>query len=192
MPVKGYKSISVRAELYEELTRLMEEMRFVSLNDVIAFLLSSSKPQTPASTYELGYLKDRVTELEERVAKLESLLQQQQQAPAVKAQKPRRGIREMIAERKFERLRDLNVKNPERFIERARAEGVVVLEGVKDTGLVDPDFYEDFKRKLEELTTTDDRELAEKLGADGLRLFNFMRENGLIYYDVEGKWKFVP
>lgn len=189
MPVRGYRSISVREDLYDDLIRLMDELRMVSMNDVIAFLLSSGKPSI--NNFEVAYLKDKVAELEDRLNRLEESLRPAQQTPKPQEQKKRKTIREIIAEHKLERLSDLNVKNPEKFIEKARAEGVVVLEGVKDTALVDPDFFEDFKRKIEELNTNDESNLVEKLGGDGIRLLNFMRENGLIYFDTEQKWRFL-
>jgi len=77
---------------------------------------------------------------------------------------------------------ELKPKHPKALIRMARASGVKVLEGFKDVALVDEEFYKDFVEKLKRLPR-EPRGLSE--GEE--KLLKFMRENGLVYLDVDGR-----
>jgi len=211
MPVKGYRSITVKEELYRELEKFMKEFNLTSLNDVIAFLLSSRPQQAvQAPTYELEYLRDRIDELSGRIAELESRISavesQLQELQAIKGQQAvedskkrvnllakKSSISDIVRERKVELVSELNLKNPGKFIERARDEGIVVLEGFsydgsQDTALIDPEFWEEFKEKIQQLNSQDEGKIAEALGAEGFKLFRFLQRSGMLYYGTDGKW----
>jgi len=81
-------------------------------------------------------------------------------------------------------LSELKPKNPKALVNLAKSGGVKVIEGVRDVALVDGDFYAQFIEKLKKLPR-EPRGLTESEE----KLLKFMRENGLVYLDVEGRWK---
>lgn len=93
-------------------------------------------------------------------------------------------ISEAVKTAKVIMLSELKPKNPKALINLAKSKGVKVIEGVKDVALVDNDFYIQFIEKLKKLPR-EPRGLTESEE----KLLKFMRENGLIYLDVEGRWR---
>ena len=58
--------------------------------------------------------------------------------------------------------------------------------------LVDPGFYSGFLDKLRGLRTSNEDLIRRSLGEEEFKLFMFLRENGLIYFDgVEQSWRLV-
>ena len=111
----------------------------------------------------------------------------------VGGQKPRRKatMLDVIRERKVQLLSEIEPRNPERYVAKARELGIVVVEGVEDTALVDPDAYREFTEKLREVDTFREEEVLRRLGDPAMqKLFSFMRENGLIYFDsTKQRWE---
>jgi hypothetical protein len=93
-------------------------------------------------------------------------------------------LAEMVRSFKVLLVSELKPKYPKALIKMARASGVRVLEGLKDIALVDEGFYKDFVEKLKRLPR-EPRGLSESEE----KLLRFMRENGLAYLDVDGRWK---
>lgn len=60
-------------------------------------------------------------------------------------------IRDVIRAKKVQLLSELSLRNPDSFIEKARREGVVVIEGTKDVAFVDPDYWEEFEKRMGEI-----------------------------------------
>lgn len=93
-------------------------------------------------------------------------------------------LAETVRSSKVLLVSELKPKHPKALIRMARASGVRILEGFKDVALVDEEFYKDFVEKLKRLPR-EPRGLSE--GEE--KLLKFMRENGLVYLDVDGRWK---
>jgi len=91
---------------------------------------------------------------------------------------------EMVKSSKVLLVSELKPKYPKALIRMARASGLRVLEGFKDVALVDEEFYKGFVEKLKKLPR-EPRGLSESEE----KLLKFMRENGLVYLDVDGRWK---
>ena len=93
-------------------------------------------------------------------------------------------LAEMVKSSKVLLVSELKPKYPKALIRMARASGIRVLEGLKDAALVDEEFYKGFVEKLKKLPR-EPRGLSESEE----KLLKFMRENGLVYLDVDGRWK---
>jgi len=91
-------------------------------------------------------------------------------------------LAETVRSSKVFLVSELKSKYPKALIRMARASGVKVLEGFKDVALVDEEFYKDFVEKLKRLPR-EPRGLSES----EKKLLKFMRENGLVYLDVDGR-----
>ncbi|MHC1628572.1 MAG: hypothetical protein ACXQTI_07070 [Candidatus Nezhaarchaeales archaeon] len=93
-------------------------------------------------------------------------------------------ISEAVKAAKVIMLSELKPRNPRVLINLARSGGVKVIEGSRDIALVDGEFYDQFIEKLKSLPR-EPRGLTESEE----KLLKFMRENGLVYLDVEGRWR---
>ncbi len=93
-------------------------------------------------------------------------------------------ISEAVKATKVVMLSELKPRNPKVFVNLAKSGGVKVIEGARDIALVDSEFYNQFIEKLKRLPR-EPRGLAESEE----KLLKFMRENGLVYLDVEGRWR---
>ncbi len=87
---------------------------------------------------------------------------------------------EIVSERKVQVLSEINPRNPEAFIKRAEAEGIVVIRGARDTALVDRGFWEEFEKKIPSLP----KNIEEISDSKVRKLAEFMINNGLMYYDA--------
>lgn len=101
---------------------------------------------------------------------------------------------DVLRERKVMYEADIvsRIRNRDVFFEKLRGEGAVVIETVKQRVAVDPVFWDEFKRRLEEVGTAEGEVLEEHLGKEGFKLLRTLRDEGVLYFDgVERKWKFV-
>jgi len=93
-------------------------------------------------------------------------------------------LAEMVRSSKVLLVSELKPKYPKALIRMAKAGGVRVLEGFKDAALVDEGFYRGFVEKLKRLP----RE-PKGLSESEEKLLKFVRENGLVYLDADGRWR---
>jgi len=92
-------------------------------------------------------------------------------------------IRDVIRAKKVQLLSELTLRNPDSFIEKAKREGVVVIEGTKDVAFVDPEYWEEFEKRMSEIPR-EPKDPVER------KLIMFLSSNGIVYW--ENGWKYVP
>jgi len=193
MPPKGYRHLSIREEVYREIEKLREELNLTSLNDVLSVLVKTYREHvTIASMLEKIHtdIAAKLSEIHTNIATMPS-----NTAPAaanMKAfKKKKTSIREIVRERKVQLLSEINPKNPEAFVRSAEKQGVIVIEGTRgDKALVDPEFYDEFTSRLKYFPRNPEEEM--DLTEDERKLFRFLKENALIFFDGnEGAWKTV-
>ncbi|NOZ88827.1 MAG: hypothetical protein GXO15_02780 [Crenarchaeota archaeon] len=152
---------------------------------------------------------ERLEELEERVKKLEEQAHQPA-APAAPVsgygpahQRVEKGHERSRGRRRsaIERLREQGVvfehdvqwlRDRDAFFEKLKREGALVLELGGERVAVDPEFWRNFREKLEQLPTANDDEIKILLTDTQYELFRRLKEHGLIYFDTSKKaWRFV-
>jgi hypothetical protein len=81
-----------------------------------------------------------------------------------------------------------SARNPEAVIERMKAGGAVVVRTDEDVCAVDPEYWDLFKKKLNESKTPDDREVSSRLKDEKMKkLFQLLRKAGALYLDAKTK-----
>lgn len=198
----------VSVEVYEKLRKIASEKgKSVAelLREIIHNYLGVSEGSSESGIDEI---RKKVAELEERLSKLEVYLGKLQSSipssiPQVNLGNTHESTRRRRGKtRAIDILRDEKVmyeadiagriRDRDAFFGRLRKDGAVVVETAKQRIAVDPDFWDEFKKKLEKADTTNDEVLKEQLGEDGLKLLRVLREEGAVYFDgVERKWKFI-
>ena len=171
-----FRKVSVSAKVYEQLIKLRDEKGFPSISDTIAYIvnvyydvLSRLHCSTDATYGSIGATHSSTGATKER--KKATML-------------------DVIRERKVQFLSEIKPRNPDRFLARARDYGIEVIEGNKDIALADPGFYKVFMEKLHNLNTSNEEKIKKLLDQNEYKLFKFLMENGLIYYDrINSRWK---
>ena len=92
-------------------------------------------------------------------------------------------IRDVIRSRKVQLLSELTLRNPDSFIEKAKREGVVVIEGTKDVAFVDPEYWKEFEERMDRIPR-EPRDPVER------KLITFLSSNGIVFW--ENGWRYVP
>jgi len=207
MPRGNWVSFSVRKEVYERLREFMDEEGIVSVNDAIKVLLERYAldslftnrvgellKQFTDAVGELHKLTDRVGESLNKFTNPVgvSVNRVTDRVGESSRKKKRVTMLDVIRERKIQFLSEVNPRDPDKFISRAHDLGIVVLEGSRDVAFVDPSFYSGFLDRLRTVSTSNEEVVKKELGGDYYRLFVFLRENGLIYFDAsEHSWKLI-
>ncbi|RLG82517.1 MAG: hypothetical protein DRO09_00035 [Thermoprotei archaeon] len=194
MPARGYRSISIREDLYQELVSLQNELKMVSLNDVIAFLLEPRSSAGENLSPKIQDLEERLSFLERKFEEILSSLEKAQVAQAAPKEVKKRDLVDVLKEQKWVSVNKLKLRKPEAFIAKAEKSGAEVFEGPTDTIIVDKEFLADFKLKLESVKSTMSEEEKKKLlGEEGYSLLQALKEQGLVYADAldEHKYKFA-
>ena len=173
-----FRKVSVSAKVYEQLIKLRDEKGFPSISDTIAYIvnvyydvLSRLHCSTDATYGSIGATHSSTGATKER---------------------KRATMLDVIRERKIQFLSEVRPRNPDRFLAKAKEYGIEVIEGSKDVALVDPRFYKGFLEKLHNLNTGNEERIRKILDPEEYKLFRFLEENGLIYYDgAKGRWRYV-
>jgi hypothetical protein len=102
---------------------------------------------------------------------------------------------EILRERKVRCVSDMRgARNPEVIIERMKSGGAVVVRTPEDTCAVEPGFWEEFKRRLDEAKSPRDEDVISRLKDERMRrLFQLLRRAGALYLDSRSReWRFDP
>ncbi len=145
----------------------------------------------------------RIAELHERIENIEGRVKQIEER--IREQKiPSRQLQPYQEKRKtgIERLKEQGVvfeselyrlRNRDAFFDYLARSGAKIIEAKGERIAVDPEFWEKFTIKLlEEISTSNEDEIKLLLTKQEYRLFQKLKESGLLYYDsISKKWKLV-
>ncbi len=91
----------------------------------------------------------------------------------------------VLFESELTRLRDRDA-----FFEKLRREGAIVIELPHERVAVDREFWERFRERIESLPTVREDEIRVALGDQMFKLFQKLKEAGLVYFDAKsGSWR---
>ncbi len=167
---------------------------------------------------EVAELRERLEALEEELKRLREALEKQREAQAPQPapmqpgyhQAPQhhrfgyRGGHEAETHRRRRRtaiewLREQGVlfeseltrlRDRDAFFEKLRREGAVVIELPNERVAVDRETWEEFKRRVESLSTTREDEIRVLLGDKLYKLFERLKAAGIVYFDARsGSWR---
>ncbi len=150
----------------------------------------------------LESLVEKVSSIEESIRKVQEQVQQVITATATpprptypyhreRRERGRRSAVEILKEQKvmFESDIASKIKNRDAFFERLKRDGAIILELANERVAVDPSFWEEFRRKVSQLSTNNDDEIARELGTEGLNLLKALTHSAQAYYDAtKRKW----
>ena len=149
---------------------------------------------------QLGELTERLEELEELVKKGEKREEVREPVPervterSYERRKTKRTAMDILRERKVNFEEDMAfARNVDKLIDKLRRSGAIVIETTKYGRIVvHPEAWEEFWSKLREAGGNEE-EVREALEDERLfKLFEALREDGLIYYDASEGWTPSP
>jgi predicted CopG family antitoxin len=192
----SYKKISIRRDVYEKLVELKEKQGFTSINDVISYLLAMENIHATISSMFEKYHATLSSILEKHHATNSSMVSgahatQSSMEPkqhATQGSKKKTAI-EILRERKVRCVSEMrNARNPEAIIESMKKEGAIVVRTEEDVCAVDPEFWDEFNRRLSEVKSPKDEDVLSKLKDERMkRLFQLLRKAGALYLDSKSK-----
>ncbi|WFO75282.1 CopG family transcriptional regulator [Desulfurococcaceae archaeon MEX13E-LK6-19] len=198
----GFEVTPSRIEEIEKRISEIEELtKNIDLTKIERKVMRKITDMINPFTAKIDDLARKYSELVERVERIEQVIKNieeklekppVQPQPAVRHEARRKTGLERLKEQgvlfesELQRLRDRDS-----FFLYLRRGGAKVIEAVGERIAIDKDFWEKFKRKLfEEITTNNDEQIKMYLSKIEYRLFEKLRESGLIYFDsTERKWK---
>ncbi len=144
----------------------------------------------------LGEVLERIESLEEEVKKVkEELGKVKEQAAHISAQpsppRPRKSAIDRLREQGAVFESDVKwLRDRDAFFDRLEREGAVIITVAGERVALDPGFWEKFKSKVAEITTTDEEQIKLMLSRVEMRLFEKLKRAGLLYYDATAKaWR---
>ncbi|ABM80970.1 hypothetical protein [Hyperthermus butylicus] len=215
----GYKEESIRVTL-TDVERIVEEKLSrlgsgLNVDKLVARLERRLQDLVNPWTAKVDQLSARLAEVIERIEQLEvriksvedetrslrEALQNLQQTRMVTERREQTVARQLRRRSAIERLREQGVvfehevqwlRDRDAFFERLRREGAIILDVGGERVAVDPEFWENFRDKVEKLPTANDDEVKLLLTEQQYALFKKLKEAGLIYFDATRRtWKFV-
>jgi len=148
---------------------------------------------------QLGELLERVEELEEKYKAPQPEHEEVRKEAPVTVEKTydkkkKRSAMDILRERKVNFEEDMAfARNVDKLIEKLKKSGALVIETTKHGRVVvHPEAWEEFWQRLSEAGSSEE-EVMEALNDERLfKLFEALREDGLIYYDASRGWTASP
>jgi vacuolar-type H+-ATPase subunit I/STV1 len=139
---------------------------------------------------KIDMLSSRIDEIEGKVKELETKIQQ---VPVTRIERRGRktGIERLREEKILFESRLSRLKYRDKFFDYLKRMGAIVIPLRGERVAIDPDFWEEFKRKIfEELDTDNEDIIREKLSPLEYELFVRLRSEPLIFFDARTRrWK---
>ncbi|BDC19099.1 CopG family transcriptional regulator [Acidianus sp. HS-5] len=148
-------------------------------------------------TAEVENLKQRVADLSEKIDEIESKKNEEVEVKHEKHQYPqqpsgekKKTAMDILKSQGAIYESEVKLKNPDLFFEKIEKQGGKVLYTEKERIAVDVDFFNNFVKKLSDIHTSDDMEAQKYLTKQEHKLFQKLRQLGIIYFDNNIKaWK---
>jgi len=173
------------SSLSERIADLLEKKLFRKFQDE----LNAYTGKVEQVLQKQAEIIEKFEALEERVKKLEGDVIQKKNVRRGKPDKCEILRKELIV---FESdvARKGSVTNRDAFFRSLERDcGAEILEVKGQRVAVDPNFWSEFKEKLNTLDTNDESKLKKVLGKEGYELLKTLWEGGLVYYDsVNKRW----
>ncbi|MCH4814382.1 MAG: CopG family transcriptional regulator [Saccharolobus sp.] len=160
-------------------------------------------------TSQIDELKQKIAILTERIEILEEKLGESKDTTKDMNKKPKKSFESKSLNIKSEPqhkktaidiLRDqgviyeseLKLNNPDAFFDKLETQGAIVITTDPERIAIDSNFYEEFKKKIASISTSDEIEVQKYLTKQEYKLFQKLRQYSVIYFDADSKsWKFV-
>ncbi len=173
---------NVNSQTIEEITRKLER----KIQDMVN-----------PFTAEVENLKQRIADLSEKIDKMESEKNEEVETKHEKRQysqqpsgEKKKTVMDILKSQGAIYESEVKLKNPDLFFEKIEKQGGKVLYTEKERIAVDIDFFNNFVRKLSDIHTPDDVEAQKYLTKQEHKLFQKLRQLGIIYFDNTAKaWK---
>jgi len=186
----------------KELVNKVVEMAIKKLERKIMDMINPWSQKVDALYRQLGELAERLEAIEEKVGKEEKKEEVRgshkelhvERAYSSERKRTKKSAMDILRERKVNFEEDMSfARNVDKLIEKLRKSGAIVIETTKHGRIVvHPEAWEEFWERLKEAGSSEE-EVREALMDERLfRLFEALREDGLIYYNAAEGWTPSP
>ena len=144
---------------------------------------------------KIAEVVERVESIEQKIMEIEEKLKTKREAETqIRAEHrvPKKTAIDILKEQKviFERDIASRIKDRDSFFARLERSNAKVIEAKDERIAVDPNFWENFIKKIAAITTNNDDDIRKVLDAIENRLFYKLKESALIVYDnISKRWQ---
>jgi len=200
-----FKSLSVTLDVYEKLRKIAEKRGFATLADTIAYLATLEEVYSSLErtlTDILVKLEKLLTNTSARSGDFTDMSVRtssgladtsvRQQSTTEETGKGRSAW-SILEKQKVDCISSMKkVVDRDAVIGKLRRLGAVIVSTDEDVCAVLPEFWFEFKRKLNSIKTTDDQEVLSRLRDERMKkLFTMLRKSGGLYLDSKTReWVF--
>jgi cell division septum initiation protein DivIVA len=199
---------SKNMSLYEFVKKILEELASTG-GTATASQLGETSPKIDQLIKAVSILQEADRELERRLAEISARVEQLEKQVAAISSKgtdehasknstetsshvtkgSKKSAIEILREVKVRCISEMrSARNPEAIIEKMKAGGAVVVRTDEDVCAVDPEYWDLFKKKLNESKTPDDKEVLSRLKDEKMKkLFQLLRKAGALHLDAKSK-----
>lgn len=142
-------------------------------------------------SHVIELLEDLTVRIQNLEDEISNMIRSTQQAKSEEKKEPRKSAIDILKDQKvmFESDIASKIRNRDAFFDKLRRSGAVVLELAKERVAIDPDFFAEFKRKVESLSISSEDALQRELGKVEAKLLKALMNSGVAYFDgVKKKW----
>jgi hypothetical protein len=187
MPPKGYRHLSIKEDVYRRLEEFTKRKGLSTIVDAIVVLLDYADIYS-----KLEYLLQKGVNLPQTGVREDQGNRNTEGNTRSKQHVTRSGKKsaiEVLREVKVRCISEMrSARNPEAIIEKMKAGGAVVVRTDEDVCAVDPEYWDLFKKKLNESKTPDDKEVLSRLKDEKMKkLFQLLRKAGALHLDAKSK-----
>ena len=95
---------------------------------------------------------------------------------------------DILVEQKITCASSIKPESRERILDYLKKTGAVIIKTDEDICAVLPEFWDEFKKKLSEIKTLDDKEVLSRLRNEKLKkIFSLLRKHGALYLDNKSR-----
>ncbi|MEM3345936.1 MAG: CopG family transcriptional regulator [Desulfurococcaceae archaeon] len=175
----------ITSELLEKVRSRIERMVQDELNKRLT-QLELLRRQLVEVYEKVNNLEQKISEVESRIRDMESV-----KVEVRPERKQRKTAIEILREEQvlFESTLPPRVDRDRLFASLERS-GAVVIKLRRERVAISPEFWEFFKKKLDEIHTSDEREIQSIMGEKGFKLWKALYSDNLVIYDSKlRKWR---
>ncbi len=174
-----------------EKTSKHEERSLKSIIDAVNAYTGKIDEMNRRLSHIIELLEDLTARIQNLEDEVSNILRTAQQAKPEEKKEPRKSAIDILKDQKvmFESDIASKIRNRDAFFDKLRRSGAVVLELAKERVAVDPEFFEEFKKKVQNLSVSSEDALQRELGKVEVKLLKVLMSSGVAYFDgVKKKW----
>jgi len=199
---EGYALLSdyVKSRIFYSSNSSSQPTQISNVDDIVRKIERKVQDMVNPFTAEVEDLKRKIAEISEKIENIETKSVENESKPRKepiyrneqKEQKEKKTAIDYLRDQGAIYESEVKLKNPDLFFEKLEKQGAKIVYTEKERIGLDPKFFEEFSKKLNDIHTADDVDAQKFLNRTEYKLFQKLRSAGAVYFDNSTKsWKML-